>query len=277
MAALIESFFGDDFAGGVPGSYFIEQGGKARGKEECNPFESGLAGRRVCLVPDMPNGQLDMDHLKSLTEQSGAKVTTRGIRENPNRSNPTYLCVLFSNHAADIGQNPDGGKVRRLNVLRLRNRFGPRADEDTAQEVGDIKDRVKTTPYRQDFFWAVAPFYQLLKLYGTNIVRSPHVQEDTELCLLVEGADGVEQQVGADDPDQEFIKKTFKAVAVCDAAKATEVKQKMQGHWKIKAKELPTRMQTVGFVLSDGYVCDGKRYVCFKFDGGAAKPVGLKR
>jgi len=277
LAALIENFFGESFAGGVPATYFVEhsQGRGGGRKEDCNPFEASLTGRRVCLVPDMPPGVLDLDHLKTLTEQAGAKVTTRGIREMPTRTNPTYLTICFSNHPPNCGPNPDSGKTVRLCVMRLRNRFLVGAGDGDTEEIGSVKERVARHDCLRDFFWAVCPWYTVLRNYTRNIVKSPHAIEDKEVCLLVENDQGVEVNA-TEDPTLEFIKLKFKEVPIGEAARASEVKEMMKGHWKCKAKELPTRMQEAGFVMSDNYVSSGSRYICYKFDGKTAKIVGKK-
>ena len=77
---------------------------KVRASEECNPYEASLAGKKVIIVPDMPQGDIDIDALKPMCEQSGAKTTSRGCGQNPVRTNPTYEIVMFSNFPVNVAK-----------------------------------------------------------------------------------------------------------------------------------------------------------------------------
>ena len=114
--------------------------------------EADLVGKKLCIAPDVKAGVLDMDHLKSMTEQAGAKVTTRGCGKAPVRSNPAYLVTLFSNHAADIGPEPDGGKVRRVNAYRCRNIFRPVPRDGESAEGINLKEWIRKGNMSADLF-----------------------------------------------------------------------------------------------------------------------------
>eukprot|EP00969_Alexandrium_andersonii_P330721 14617376-Alexandrium_andersonii.AAC.1 len=76
-----------------------------------------------------------------------------------------------------------------------------------------------------DFFHAVAPWYCVLRRYTTNIARSPHVAEDTKLCLLGEDDNDAADAV---DPTRQFILNRFQPVPVEDALTERAVKQHMR-------------------------------------------------
>ena len=219
----------------------------------------------------MKAGVLDMDHLKSMTEQAGAKVTTRGCGKAPVRSNPGYLVTLFSNHAAEIGPEPDGGKVRRVNVYRCRNIFRPVPRDGESAEGINLKDWIRKGNMSADFFHAAVPWYSVLQHYATNVMRSPHVAEDTRMCTT----DGDEVEV--ESPASQFVLSKFSAVEARDAMPETDVKRTMKLHWpNLKLKDVVVRMAECGFVFSDSFVSSrGARFVKYNFvDGGRAQPVG---
>ena len=203
-------------------------------------------------------------------------MTNRGCAKDPKRTNPTYEVMAFSNHAPDFGPHPDDGKVRRVNAYRFRNRFLEKPRDDDTLEQGDLKDRIGRHAMSADFFHAVAPWYKVLCLYNTNIKQSPHVMEDTKVCLLQEGADGEEVELD-EDPVRKFVLSKFCACSADDVLSAKEVKNVMKAHFNVKLKDVVVRMEAHGFVLKDSYVHNAKRHVCYRFvDGEPAKPVGQK-
>jgi len=163
----------------------------------------------------------------------------------------------------------------------MRNHFRPRPEDGDAREDGSLKDRIKTHSMSMDFFHAVAPWYQVLANYTTNIMRSPHVEEDTALCLTTENADGEEVEMGAGsvaDPVRTFVLNHFAPGTVDDALKEADVKKTMKMCWPhLKLKDVVTKMTANGFVMKDVFIARSKRYLCYRFEAGQpARPVGPK-
>ena len=190
MAACLETAFGDKeygaFGGGLTNEFFVvDAHGKKRDKEACTPFLNALEKCRVCIVPEHPSDRcktqaatLDMDALKMMTEQAGAKVTSRGCGSNPSRSSPCYEIVIFSN----FGPRPslqDKASKGRLNAFECRNRFTTQPVGGETQVQGDLKGRIKKGLMNPHMFWAAAPFYPFFELpvFGREILRSPNVKE----------------------------------------------------------------------------------------------------
>ena len=140
-------FFGDisdnGFGASMPNDYFLIRPGSRnkRGSEESHPMLHSIKNARVVIIPEAPEGKTDMSALKPLCEQLGAKIATRTHNKEPERTHPTYEFVFFSNYNMDIGDSPDSGKARRVNIMRLCNVFGSGPNHDAAEKA-DLKERI---------------------------------------------------------------------------------------------------------------------------------------
>eukprot|EP00969_Alexandrium_andersonii_P312615 13812209-Alexandrium_andersonii.AAC.1 len=123
MAALFESHMGNIDEGGFGGGLMPEQvqintrpsGGGRSSKDGPTPFTHALKDARSVVVPELTRDALDMDILKSIVEQEGAKITSRQCRGNVNRWNPSALLVAIGNNCPDFGERPPDGTERRVN------------------------------------------------------------------------------------------------------------------------------------------------------------------
>ena len=68
------------------------------------------------------------------------------------------MLYLFSNNA-DLGSRPVLGAARRVNVMRLRNRF---TRDEGDHKGGTPKDAIKAGRFVDDMFRACAPLGELL-------------------------------------------------------------------------------------------------------------------
>ena len=279
LTQLLDTCLGDlaltGYGGGVPNTYFVKTpNAPKRDKESCTPFLAALAGARLCVVPEIPKGELDMDSIKPLTEQQGAKVSARKAHGNSVRENPGFLIIGFSNYSFNIGFDPDGGKLRRFNVYRMRAKFGDDdgGDETRPEADATIKEKIIAHELSMDFFHVVSPWYRVLECYITNIRRSIHVQEDTELCLQGSEEDTQGQNV------KTLAEKLFKpAESLVDTLSATDVKTHMGDALGggIKKADLVVLLQENGFSFSDKLIARGRRYCKYRFVAGEAN-VALK-
>ena len=183
LAAFLQTFFGDvddnGFCSALPGDYFDARASRgSRGAEDSHPLLHSIRNARCVIVPEVPEGETSMKLLKPLCEQSGAKVASRTHNQDPTRSHPRYELIFFSNHNLDIGENPDGGACRRVNIVRLQNRFGGNIDDDTAERA-DLKMQIREGQFNLQMFHVVKEFYGGLQLYGTNIRRPARIERET--------------------------------------------------------------------------------------------------
>lgn len=271
ICQLIENFFGDDFTGGVPSSFFLKSpGAKRRASEGCSPYEASLAGKKAIIVPDMKKGDLDMDVIKPMCEQAGAKTTSRGCGQNPVRTNPSYEIFFFSNFAPNIPvANQESGGLRRLNVYYMRNRFMPRPDDDEQVSKPTIKERAKAGEFAVEFFHVCKVWYEALACYDTNIWAPPYVKEATAEALQ-EDADGTEI-----DSHTVWINDTFEFCRVVEASTSAEIKTAYRTKYGRVLKDASIKLRELGFTLD---IPEGTKRICkYSFDGGRKVPIKLKR
>ena len=192
MAALFESHMGnideDGFGGGLMAEQVqvsTRQSGAKSSKDGPTPFTHALKDARSVVVPELTRDALDMDILKAIVEQEGAKITSRQCRGNVNRWNPTALLVTIGNYCPDFGDRPPDGTERRVNVLAMKNRFAVEADPEAMVLQGDfsLKGEINKGLLFNDFFHVAKAFYPFLALYGDKIRRPRFVAEDTAEAL----------------------------------------------------------------------------------------------
>ncbi len=74
------------------------------------------------MVPELKQDEaLDMEMLKALVEQEGARITSRKCRGNTSRWRPTALIVTVGNYFPNYGAKPPDGTERRVDALTMRN------------------------------------------------------------------------------------------------------------------------------------------------------------
>ena len=265
LAACIEAQFGSDFAGGLPKGFLVKEGFKKGGSEDCTPFKAALVGKRVCVVPEHPKehydshkgAPLDMDALLDMTDQCGAKSTTRGIRANPTRSNPSYLILIFSSGAPNPSIGSDEAQ-RRLCSFPMQNRFKQTPEDGEEAASASLKVELASGKYNSSFFSAVRPWYPCLSLYETNIRRSPNVDEATKEAFA-------STQAGADvvDPVLRIFEPTKD---IAHALKEKDVKSALSKLWHLPKGEATTKARDQGFIFrNDGH---GHRFATYAFPEG---------
>ena len=289
LAGAIEKAVGDKaeggFGGGLPRD-FLSSSSKdnQKGKESCTPFLNDLEGCKTVIIPEFPvckvtkeADMLDMNMLKQMTEQAGAKITSRAAHGNPSRKSPTFEILLFSN-APPRPDLSDTASRRRLGVFELRNRFQDKPTEGETQDKGDLKDKIQAGVMNPSMFIAATHFYKFLSLYTTAIHRPPHVEEACESAF---GADLGEREPG-EDPMVTFVRKYFAPVeSVADAAKETDVIKEFRakhaeeglGFLK-KLGDAKTKMRDLGFVLGERQA--SKHYVLYKHFAEGVKKVSIR-
>eukprot|EP00969_Alexandrium_andersonii_P146659 6484843-Alexandrium_andersonii.AAC.1 len=91
---------------------------------------AALQGRRVALVPEVPEGTFAWHRLKHFVEQQGVRVTTRANCQAPSFHNPTFAIMLWSNYPPDMGTVE--GAARRTAVVEMRAQYGRMESEEDA-------------------------------------------------------------------------------------------------------------------------------------------------
>jgi hypothetical protein len=257
-----------DFAGGLPKGFLVKDGGKKDGSsEDCTPFKNALAGKKVCIVPEHPEefagshkgAPLDMDVLLDMTDQCGAKTTTRGIRADPVRSNPSYLVLVLSNGAPNPSIVSDEAR-RRLCSFPMQNRFKQAPEEGEEEASATLKIELAAGKYNSSFFSAVRPWYKCLMLYQTNIRRSPNVEEASREAfegLAIEGGVAANPVLGIFEATKEVDK----------ALPEKEVRDALVKLWRIPKGEATTRARDEGFIVVRNR---SKRFATHSFPEGRA-------
>jgi hypothetical protein len=271
VAACLEAQFGDDFAGGLPKGFLVKDGsGRKGGSEDCTPFKNALAGKKVCIVPEHPKvcigsrkgALLDMDALLDMTDQCGAKTTTRGIRSDPTRSNPSYLVLILSNGAPNPSIISDEAR-RRLCSFPMQNRFKETPADGEEKASAKLKTDLLSGRYNSSFFEAVRPWRKFLDLYETNIRKSPNIQAASAEAFPAK------EETSVGDPLLDLFEPTADKARVM---KEADVKAKLRQLWKVPLGEAVTRARDEGFIFGLQMKDAGRkiRYVTYMFPTGRA-------
>jgi hypothetical protein len=272
IASLLQAFLGDmdeaGFCAALPGDYFIKRdsSSRSRGSEDSTPMIHSVMRSKAVLVPEVPKGITNMEQVKPLCEQQGVKVATRTHNKDPQRTQPGFQIVMFSNHAMDIGLNPDGGQARRVSVMGLTKVYQAGGDEDRPE----LKELVNSGKFNVQMFHVAKELYPALDLYSTNIRRPCRIEQETK-DVTGELPDG-------EDPTVAWIHATFEpCVLASRASKEADVKKAVADHFGIgKLRDTKNRMIELGFKLecNDG---KGHRFVRYKFDeDDVLKPIRFR-
>ena len=196
VAALFETHVGNIDEGGFCGGLMPEQvqipqraGATTQSRNGPTPFTDALKGARGIVVPELKQDEaLDMEMLKALVEQEGARITSRKCRGNTSRWRPTALIVTIGNYCPNFGAKPPDGTERRVNVLTMTNRFAVKPDPDMMVLQGDftLKGRINKGLVWNDFFHVARAFFCFLEHYGDKIRRPRKVEQDTAEALQTE-------------------------------------------------------------------------------------------
>ena len=161
------------------------------------------------------------------------------------------------------------GAERRLNVLRLVNRFSS-SPSDSAED-GGLKARIKRGDYVYDLLYVCSLLYPALELETTNVTKSPAIEEETALALMPD--DGEEQ---SEQSFAHWVEATFVKASVAQASRETDVKKLVAEKLACKPRTAPNLMREKGFTFGfhDG---KGKRYVKYRFaNSTSAEPVAMR-
>jgi phage/plasmid-associated DNA primase len=165
----------------MPNDFFVvHKGGFANTAEAPSSFLHSCLCARAVLVPEAPEGQLNMPMLKGLCEQQSIPVAARKMRSDPENRQPNFEIFFTSNHSIDLGDTVDSGDARRVNVLRLTSRF---AGDDEQREDVSLKQRISRGELGMEFFYIVKEFAVTLQLWNTDILQPPRVVRETAEAL----------------------------------------------------------------------------------------------
>jgi len=270
MSALFESHMGNIDDGGFGGGLMPEQvqvppraGSTSRSSNGPTPFTHALKDARSVIVPELRREVLDMEILKGIVEQEGAKITSRQCRGNVNRWNPSALLVTISNYCPDFGDVPPDGTERRVNVLAMKNRFALQADPEAMVMEGDfnLKAKINTGLVFNDFFHVAKAFYPFLALYGDKICRTREVEVDTAEALAPRTGDAEAAP---------WYMETFAPVDVeHEALTPQQVRQMtMEKLCLRRHADATTELKKLGFNM-EARISSTVRGVKFKFPGAA--------
>jgi hypothetical protein len=277
LAGMFEQYLGgeDGYVSGLPQRFIMQEESRTRSfaqaKEACQPFLAGLQGSRVAIIPELPDGIIDFNMLKPLTEQEGAKITTRGCSTGSKRFSPTWAFVAFSNYSPDAGPTPPAGTQRRLASLRMDSRFALKADPEKGVQKGDfdLKKSIREGKYFNDWFHVCKEFVRFLDVCSSDEIPKPfQVREEVQEIIDT-------REPGTKDEAENWWLRVFAPVDISEALTCKEVRTIAAGELNVKPHRATAVLREIGFLMDNIY---GKRYAKFRFPGSdVARPVGARR
>lgn len=225
----------------MPSTYFVVHGRDSTPRvESCSPYAAALTNKHVWLSPEFPvffgafwGYTLDIDKLKPMCEQTGAKVMTRGCGKGPTRTRPGYDIVSYGNET-----------------------------EDDA----DVNMLFKAGAHNSIWSHAIRPRHPAFMLHATNIPRSPNIHEATDQAF---GDDVVEEEPEENICCDWAFAPTDDMPKVL---RESEVKQIYKEKFGGKLSEVTTTMREMGFIfnINNGR---GVSYATYKFPEFGRWPV----
>jgi hypothetical protein len=262
----------DGFAGGLmPEQVHVSKASTTvRSGNGPTPFLHAIRGARSVIIPELKREVLNMEMLKSIIEQEGALLTSRECRGNVTRWRPSALLVTIGNYCPDFGDTPPDGTERRVNVMSMSNRFGPRPDAEVSLLLGDfdLKAKINKGLYWNDFFHVSAAFYAFLSLYTDKVRRPAKIEADT--------AEALQRAYATADAPPWYLDVFTAADATHPAITSAEVRTMTRN-----ALGLTRRVDATTELVKHGFRLDecvgGRRLAKFKFPGDAAASYVAKR
>jgi len=171
-ALFMQELLGPSFTSSMPTTDVIKMPGQQeRGVEASTPSMAALQGRRVALVPEVPEGLFAWHRLKHFVEQQGVRVATRGNCQAPSYHNPTFTIFMWSNHPPNMGS--EDGAARRTAAVEMGAQYGRVESVEDAQFRDDqgLKYRIQQGAYRLDMLWTAVAWLPALRTYATSIPK----------------------------------------------------------------------------------------------------------
>lgn len=259
-ALFLQEFFGDELTGTLPTNDLVKIGQQERGVDASTPSLAAIQGKKVVLVPELPEGTFAWHRVKHFVEQQGIKPSSRANCRSPTVANPTFAIMCWSNYAPKF----DGviGAVRRTAIIFQDARYGKTENEEENEHLDDntLKYRIQQGDFRMEMLWTAAAWFAALRKYSTKIPKPDAV---AKLCVEVQPNPVRDWALGNNGNPP--------GIAPCaakDASTCIEVKKAVSNVLFIGVRNLDliTRMREAGFTL-DVFSSGGKRRACkFKFD-----------
>ena len=149
-----------------------------------------------------------------------------------------------------------------MNILTMRNRFGPKSDAESLLLQGDfnLKSKINNGQVWNDFFHVAAAFYDFLPLNTDKVRRPAKVEADTSEAL--------QRAYAAVDANPWYLDAFRPADETHPAITAAEVRTETRNALGFtRLVDATTELTKLGFNLNA--VVGGRRLVKFKFPGHA--------
>jgi hypothetical protein len=178
--------------------------------------------------------------------------------------------VTLGNYCPDFGDAPPDGTERRVNVMSMSNRFGPRPDAEASLLLGDydLKAKINKGLYWNDFFHVAAAFYAFLPLYSDKVRRPARVEAET--------AEALQRAYANAEAPVWYLEVFMPADATHPAITTAEVRTVARNVLGLtRLVDATTELTKHGFRLNE--CVGGRRLAKFKFPGDAVASFVAKR
>jgi hypothetical protein len=140
------------------------------------PLLLSWVGKRLVLFSEMPDQPLNVELLKSLTEQQGATISGRQLYKGEYENfHPTFGMLGLSQHTPTVNKLSDTGLSRRIKPSMTTQEFVVNPDPNNPyQSKADegLKTRIVAGEFSNDLFWFCATAYMTL---GEHICKRQEV------------------------------------------------------------------------------------------------------
>ena len=250
------TYFGDRSAGGyatvIPKDYFL---GRSKRSDLDTVLDDCKHMRYMGCNEISEHDFIDVELMKTLSEQRGAGIVSRTIYEKPDRWLPMGGLYLSGNHPLKLSQNQaeDSGVARRLNYFRFQKTFTGNSGDI------DIKDVIESGDFNQELFWLTRAFYSYLSKCPageTRLLPRPRM-------LCEETGKLLDQDALA--PLRDWLDNTARPASnYTEAAPAVKVKEQIEKDLRISQSVLKDMLEAVGLKERTN---GSKRVLTYTFPG----------
>ncbi len=259
-ALFVQEFFGEEMTGTLPTNDLVMIGQQERGVDASTPSLAAIQGKKVVLVPELPEGTFAWHRVKHFVEQQGIRPSSRANNKAPLAMAPTFAIMCWSNYAPKF--NRVVGAMRRTAIIYKDARYVAVESVEDNEYVDDnrLKYRIQKGEFRLDMLWTAMAWIEALKAYSMSIPKPDHV---VQLCVQTVPNEVRDWALGDGENPAHLEECTAK-----DATTCTEIKAAVAAHLSlgVRSPDLVTRMREAGFTL-DVPASGGKKRACrFKFE-----------
>ena len=264
----------DNYGLTVNGDFLIKGVNSMSSKEAASPLLAQCRGKRLLWASEVPRHQdLQLDMIKRLCEQQGAKISARKLFRTNFSFRPMLLLVATSNHPPTLRSldEDDDGFHRRARIYQTTGKFVKQPKRETEKKADlSLAPAITSGSLNPQTFYLLNVFYHTLGLaYAPEITITPVPDAVKELEDELSKNSTFEQL-------EKHISINFKAVSREAAMSIQEFRNHMCTFFGMKLLELRPLLVRLGINPTGTPNASKQRVVTWSSHKDAGKSQGSR-